>query len=39
MDVGSGIGTFFEGAQTTGVSSAAVDDAIQTHVVAAGYGK
>jgi hypothetical protein len=34
-----GIGTFFEGAMTTGVSSDSVDDAIQANIVAAGYGK
>jgi len=34
-----GIGTFFEGAITTGVSSDAIDDAIQANIVAAGYGK
>ena len=34
-----GIGTFFEGAITTGVSSDTIDDAIQANVVVAGYGK
>jgi non-reducing end alpha-L-arabinofuranosidase len=34
-----GCGIFFEGAITTGVSSDAVDDAIQANIVAAGYGK
>jgi hypothetical protein len=34
-----GIGTFFEGAITTGVSTDSVDDAIQANIVAAGYGK
>jgi hypothetical protein len=34
-----GIGTFFEGAITTGVSSDAIDDAIQANIVAVGYGK
>ncbi len=34
-----GIGTFFEGAITTGVSSDAIDDAIQANIVATGYGR
>ena len=34
-----GTGTFFEGAMTSGVSSDAIDDAIQANIVAAGYGK
>ena len=34
----TGIGTFFEGCITSGVSSDAVDDAVQENIVAAGYG-
>ena len=34
-----GVGTFFEGAITSGNSSSATDDAIQANIVAAGYGK
>jgi hypothetical protein len=34
-----GCGIFFEGAITTGVSSDAIDDAVQANVVTAGYGK
>ena len=34
-----GIGTFFEGAVTSGNSSDAVDDAVQANIVAAGYGR
>lgn len=34
-----GCGIFFEGAITTGVSTDAVDNAVQTNIVAAGYGK
>ena len=34
-----GIGTFFEGAVTSGNPSDAIDDAVQANVVAAGYGK
>jgi hypothetical protein len=34
-----GVGTFFEGAMTTGVSSDATDDAIQANVVATGFGR
>jgi hypothetical protein len=34
-----GCGIFFEGAITTGVSSDAIDNAIQANIVAAGYGK
>ena len=34
-----GIGTFFEGAITTGGSSDAIDDAVQANIVAAGYGR
>ncbi len=34
-----GTGTFFEGAMTSGVSSDAIDDAIQANIVAAGYGR
>jgi hypothetical protein len=34
-----GCGIFFEGAITTGVSSDAVDSAVQANIVAAGYGK
>jgi len=33
-----GEGTFFEGAMTMGLPSAAIDDAIQANIVAAGYG-
>ena len=35
----TGIGTFFEGCMISGVSSDAVDDAVQANIVAAGYGK
>ena len=34
-----GVGTFFEGAMTAGVASDAVDEAVQTSIVAAGYGQ
>lgn len=34
-----GCGIFFEGAITTGVSSDAIDNAVQANIVAAGYGK
>jgi hypothetical protein len=34
-----GCGIFFEGAITTGVSSDAIDDAVQANVVTTGYGK
>jgi hypothetical protein len=34
-----GCGIFFEGAITTGLSSDAIDNAIQANIVAAGYGK
>jgi hypothetical protein len=33
------VGTFFEGVMTAGLSSDAVDDAVQANIVAAGYGK
>jgi hypothetical protein len=33
------IGTFFEGAITTGYSTDAADDAVQANIIAAGYGK
>jgi hypothetical protein len=32
-------GNFFEGCMTSGVSSNATDDAVQTNIVAAGYGR
>jgi hypothetical protein len=35
----NGVGTFFEGAITTGNPPDATDDAVQANVVAAGYGK
>ena len=34
-----GIGTFFEGAVTSGVPSDATDDAVQANIVTAGYGR
>jgi hypothetical protein len=34
-----GIGTFFEGAVTSGTSSDAIDDAVQANIAAAGYGR
>ncbi len=34
-----GCGIFFEGAITSGVSSDAIDDAVQANIVAAGYGE
>ena len=34
-----GVGTFYEGAMTTGSPSDAVDDAIQANIIAAGYGQ
>ena len=34
-----GVGTFFEGAITSGNPPSSVDDAIQANIVAAGYGK
>jgi hypothetical protein len=33
-----GCGIFFEGAITTGISTDAIDNAIQANIVAAGYG-
>jgi hypothetical protein len=35
----SGVGNFFEGVMTTGFASDANDSAVQTNIVAAGYGK
>jgi hypothetical protein len=35
----SAIGTFYEGAITTGDPSSATDDAVQANIVAAGYGR
>merc|ERR1712060_907124 len=35
----SAIGTFYEGAMTASYTADATDDAIQTNIVAAGYGK
>ena len=35
----SGIGTFYEGAITTGYSSDVTDDAVQTNIHATGYGR
>ena len=33
------LGIFYEGAMTTGYTTAATDDAVQASIVAAGYGK
>ena len=39
MDSASGTGIWFEGAVTTGLPPDSTDDAVQSNIVAAGYGR